>query len=70
MKTMRRLWTGLLLLVAAGMSASAPGCDGSPQNGTLAPVLEADRAGLEKSAQNYKQNYMKKGAGGAASRKR
>ena len=50
MKTTRRLRTGSLLLVAVGVAASAPGCGGdSRRDGTLAPVLESDRAGLEKS---------------------
>ena len=32
------------------------GCgDESKQNGTLAPVLEADKAGMEASAAHYKQ---------------
>jgi len=71
MKTTRRLRTGSLLLVAVGVAASAPGCGGdSRRDGTLAPVLESDRAGLEKSAQYYKQNYMKKGMAGTGSRKR
>jgi hypothetical protein len=71
MKATRWLRVGLLPLFAVGAAAWAPGCgDGSRKDGTLAPVLEADRAGLEKSAQFYKQNYMKKGAKGAGSRRR
>lgn len=63
MNTAKRSRAGLFLLVTVVLAASAPGCGKDQRrDGTLAPVLESDRAGLERSAQNYKQNYMKKGA--------
>jgi hypothetical protein len=71
MNTALRSRAGLFLLVTGVLAASAAGCGNDQRrDGTLAPVLKSDRAGLEKSAQNYKQNYMKKGATKTGPRKR